>query len=105
MSDAGKSKSKSSRDFIESDFKAYSFKIIKRLCERHRKALKVGDSTDFNINEIWIEDFQAMFDINYFLLMLYKIREDVGYIEIHRDVVRLTEGKKNICAEVGILLE
>jgi len=78
----------------DSDYKAYSFKIIRELCVRHKKAVKEGNSTDFKINEMWVEYFKPMLDFGYFLRLLNKIRDDIGYIELHDNIIRLGEGKK-----------
>ncbi|MEP6576924.1 MAG: hypothetical protein ABJB85_10895 [Nitrososphaerota archaeon] len=89
----------------DSDYKAYYFKIIRELCERHKKAVKEGNTTDFKINEIWIEHFQQMFDFGYFLRLLNRIRDEIGYIELQDNIIRLGESRKNLCAEVDISLD
>jgi hypothetical protein len=41
----------------------------------------------------------------YFRELLSKINEKTGYLEIQDGKVRLAQGKKSICAEVGIILD
>ena len=97
-----------SLDYTEENFTDYSIKVIEYLCKRYKKAVTNGQSTDFNIEEIWLHDLKAIIgddNINKFHSLLKKIQRTTGYIEIHGNMVRLAEGRNTICAEVGIKLE
>jgi hypothetical protein len=93
---------------VDENFTAYSVKIIEYLCKRHKTALETNQSTEFNIDDIWTRDLKAILggeDSDYFRDLLNKIKSKTGYLEIRGNEVRLTEGKRTICAEVGIILE
>lgn len=92
----------------DENFTAYSVKIIEYLCKRHKIAVEFNQSTEFNIKEIWSQDLKAILgceESDYFRELLSKINEKTGYLEIQGGKVRLAQGKKSICAEVGIVLD
>ena len=97
-----------SLDYSEENFTDYSIKVIECLCKRYKKAVTNGQPTEFNIDEIWFHDLKAIIgndNINNFHSLLMKIRETTRYSKIQGNIVRLAEGRKTICAEVGIELE
>jgi hypothetical protein len=92
----------------DEDFTAYSVKIIEYLCKRHKMAGELNQATEFDIEQIWTNDLKAILggeDSDYFRDLLYKINSKTGYLEIRDNKVRLAEGKKTICEEVGITLD
>src|SRR5262245_33757349 len=92
----------------DEDFTAYSVKIIEYLCKRHKMAEELNQSTEFDIEQIWTNDLKAILGgegSDYFRDLLYKINSKTGYLEIRDNKVRLAEGKKTICEEVGITLD
>jgi hypothetical protein len=98
----------SGRKNTDENFTAYSVKIIEYLCRRHKIAVELNQSTEFNIEEIWSQDLRSILggeESDYFRELLEKINEKTGYLEIQGDKVRLAQGKKSICAEVGIVLD
>lgn len=98
--------SSSMRNYSEEDITSYSIKIVEYLCNRYKKAVETGQRTDFNVDEIWSQDLMAIIggDMDDFLAILNKIRETTGFLEVEGRIVRLAEGKKSICKEVGIVL-
>jgi hypothetical protein len=95
-------------EISDEDFTAYSVKIIEYLCKKHKIAVELSQSTEFNIEEIWSQDLRAILggeESEYFRELLSKINEKTGYLEIQDGKVRLAQGKKSICAEVGIILD
>lgn len=94
--------------YTDENFTAYSVKIIEYLCKRHKIAVELSQSIEFSIEEIWSQDLRAILggeDSDYFRDLLDKINKKTGYLEILGSKVRLAEGKKSICAEVGIILD
>ena len=94
--------------YSEENITDYSIKVIEYLCKRYKKAAEIGQSTDFDIDEVWSEDLKAIIGDNstdYFRALLTTIQEKTGYLEIQGNMVHLTEGKTTICAEVGIVLD
>lgn len=95
-------------NYTEENFTAYSVKVIEHLCKKHRTAVEIGQSTDFDIEQIWSQDLKSILggqDGDHFRDLLRKINEKTGYLEIQGGKVRLAEGKKSICAEVGIIID
>ncbi len=94
--------------YSEENFTDYSIKIIEYLCKRYKMAVQSGQSSDFDIDEIWSQDLKAIIgddSASNFHGLLVKLQEKTGYLEIHGNMVRLAEGRNTICAEVGIVLD
>jgi hypothetical protein len=109
MSVEGKSRNQdySMPKYSEENFTAYSIKIIEYLCKRHKQAIEAGQPTDFNIDEIWVQDLKPIVggaEKADFRDLLNVIQDKTGYLEIRGNIVRLSDGKNAICAEVGIIL-
>ena len=107
MEDQNRKIDRQGAKYSEENYTAYSIKVIEYLCNRYKRASETGEAADFRIDEIWSQDLKPIIggnDSSEFYELLNALQSRTGYIEIHGDVVRLSEGRKAICEEVGITL-